>query len=171
MLPILADKILSHEAAQQRCREWRAQGQRIVFTNGVFDILHLGHVTYLAETAAKGDRLLVGLNDDASVRSLAKGEERPLNDEQSRAAVLAALASVDAVVIFSESTPLSLINSLMPDVLVKGGDYDAEETDRSAKTYIVGAEEVRENGGLVEVITFVDGYSTTSLVNKIRNGR
>jgi len=168
MLPTLANKILSRSAAETRCEEWRKNGEQIVFTNGVFDLLHLGHVTYLAETAALGDRLILGLNDDASVRSLAKGEERPLNDEQSRAGVLAALASIDAVVIFSESTPLDLITTLSPDILVKGGDYDPESTDEASKKYIVGSKEVIASGGQVQVIDFVKGYSTTNVVNKIK---
>lgn len=166
----LADKILSRDAAQEQIEKWRENGDRIAFTNGVFDILHVGHVSYLAETASHADRLVVGLNDDASVRSLAKGEERPLNDQRSRAGVLAALESVDAVVIFSENTPYDLIQILAPDVLVKGGDYDATCTDKSHKDYIVGSDIVKENGGDVRVIQFVTGYSTTTLVNKIKHG-
>jgi rfaE bifunctional protein nucleotidyltransferase chain/domain len=166
----LTDKIHDQLTLESQLKEWRADSKKIVFTNGVFDILHAGHVSYLAEAAALGDILVLGLNNDASVRSLQKGEERPLNDEQSRAAVLAGLQSVDAVLIFSDSTPLELIKWIKPDVLIKGGDYDVEQMDGAQKDYIVGSKEVKESGGEVRVISFLDGYSTTSLVNKIKHG-
>lgn len=141
---------------------WRMKGDRIVFTNGCFDILHRGHVEYLQEAAALGDRLIIGLNSDASVRRLGKAGDRPLNDQDSRAKVLSALRLVDAVVIFDQDTPLDLIKAIGPDVLVKGGDWKAEQ--------IVGAEVVLAKGGEVRSLKLVDGYSTTALVEKIRHG-
>jgi len=142
---------------------WRLKSDRIVFTNGCFDILHRGHVEYLQEAAALGDRLVVGVNSDASVRRLGKGEDRPLNDQDSRAKVLAALRCVDAVVIFEEDTPLELITALQPDVVAKGGDWKPEQ--------IVGADLVKARGGEVRSLKLVDGFSTTALVERIRNGR
>lgn len=144
------------------CNIWRLKGDRIVFTNGCFDILHRGHVEYLQEAAALGDRLVVGVNSDASVRRQGKGPDRPLNDEQSRAKVLAALRGVDAVVLFDDDTPLSLIQAITPDVLVKGGDW--------AEDRIVGAEAVKAAGGEVRSLKLVEGFSTTSLVERIRRG-
>lgn len=141
---------------------WRMKGDRIVFTNGCFDILHRGHVEYLQEAAALGDRLVIGLNSDASVRRQGKGPDRPLNDEQSRAKVLAALRLVDAVIIFEEDTPLELIKAIVPDVLVKGGDWSEDR--------IVGADVVKAGGGEVRSLKLVDGFSTTSLVERIRRG-
>ncbi len=137
---------------------WRAEGLRVVFTNGVFDLLHPGHMTYLAQARMFGDRLVVGLNSDASVKRL-KGDSRPLQAEEDRAFNLAALRSVDLVVPFSEDTPLDLINLLHPEVLVKGGDYTLAT--------IVGAKEVVGWGGQVEVLSFVQGKSTTSLIEKM----
>lgn len=144
------------------CNIWRMKGDRIVFTNGCFDILHRGHVEYLQEAAALGDRLVIGVNSDASVKRQGKGPERPLNDQDSRAKVLAALRLVDAVVIFEEDTPLVLIEAIVPDVLVKGGDWSEDR--------IVGADVVRKNGGDVRSLRLVDGFSTTALVEKIRRG-
>ena len=146
----------------------KSEGKRIVFTNGVFDILHLGHVTYLEEAAELGDFLIVGINDDASVKRLNKGPERPINDEEARAGVVAALRVVDAVVVFGEDTPLELIQLIEPDVLVKGGDYDAAERDPRKSKYIVGSNETLERGGEVIAIPVVEGYSTTSIVQKMR---
>ena len=131
-----------------------------MFTNGVFDLLHPGHIDLLTAARAAGDALIVGVNSDASVRRLGKGPERPIRPERDRAYVLAALAAVDAVVIFDEDTPLELVRALEPDVLVKGGDY-REET-------IVGAKEVRARGGNVVVIPLRDGQSTTSIVERLR---
>lgn len=141
---------------------WRLRGDRIVFTNGCFDILHRGHVQYLNEAAALGHRLVIGLNSDASVKRLGKAPDRPLNDQESRAAVLAGLRCVDAVVIFDEDTPLDLITALQPDVLVKGGDWKPEQ--------IVGSKVVLANGGQVHSLAFVNGFSTTALVEKIKHG-
>ena len=148
--------------------QWKKDGKKIVFTNGVFDILHVGHVTYLQQAKSLGDVLIVGLNDDDSVRKLNKGPERPINDEQSRKKVLEALRAVDGVVIFKEETPLELIQHIQPDVLVKGGDYDPDQTDSAHKQYMVGSKEVRSWGGSVQVIDFVPGFSTTSVVNKLK---
>lgn len=153
---------------EQAMAEVRAEGKRIVFTNGVFDILHLGHVTYLEEAAELGDFLIVGINDDDSVRRLNKGPERPINDEEARAGVVSALRSVDAVVVFGEDTPLELIELIRPDVVVKGGDYDAAERDPRSSKYIVGSNETLERGGEVFAIPLVQGYSTTSIVKKMK---
>ena len=135
------------------------KGKKIVFTNGCFDILHKGHVTYLSEAKKLGDLLIVGLNSDASVKRL-KGNERPINNEDDRKFVLSQLKSVDFVEIFNEDTPLSLIMKIMPKILVKGGDWKIDQ--------IVGGKEVIENGGDVFSLNFVDGYSTTSIINKIQ---
>lgn len=156
-------RILDLVSVQRLCNIWRMKGDRIVFTNGCFDILHRGHVEYLQEAAALGDRLVIGLNSDASVKRQNKGPERPLNDELSRAKVLAALRLVDAVVIFDQDTPLELIQAIGPDVLVKGGDWPEDK--------IVGADLVKARGGSVHSLKLVDGFSTTGLVEKIRNGR
>ena len=137
----------------------RREGFRVAFTNGCFDILHPGHVTYLEKARALGDLLVVGLNSDRSVRSLGKGSERPICTETERAAVLSALRSVDFVVIFDEPTPLALIEAIRPDVLVKGGDWAVEA--------IVGREVVEEVGGRVVTIPFVEGKSTTGIVERI----
>ncbi len=133
----------------------------VVFTNGVFDVLHRGHVTYLAQARELGASLVVALNTDASARRLGKGPGRPLNNEQDRAAVMAALASVSLVTWFDEDTPVALISELKPDVLVKGGDYDMRKLPET--------QVVESYGGKVLVIPFVDGYSTTALVKKIRS--
>lgn len=133
--------------------------QRVVFTNGCFDILHRGHITYLAQARQMGDLLVVGLNSDASVRRL-KGPERPVNDEQSRALLLAALEMVDYVVLFEEDTPYNLILKVKPDLLVKGGDYDIDN--------IVGADFVRQRGGEVRTIPFVQGFSSSSIIDHLK---
>ncbi len=138
----------------------RSAGGRVVFTNGVFDILHAGHVTYLAEARALGDVLVLGLNTDASVRRL-KGPERPINNENDRATVVAALRAVDHVVLFDDDTPIRVITALLPDVLVKGGDYTRDT--------IVGADEVEANGGRVVTIPLLEGRSTTNIINRARS--
>lgn len=142
-----------------------------MFTNGVFDILHLGHVSYLEEARKLGDFLVVGINDDASVRLLNKGPERPIHDERARAEVLASLRCVDATIIFSENTPATIIEAIQPNVLVKGGDYDADETNETSKKYIVGSKETRQRGGKVICIPLVAGYSTTIAVQKINENK
>ncbi|MGI4834473.1 MAG: D-glycero-beta-D-manno-heptose 1-phosphate adenylyltransferase [Janthinobacterium lividum] len=153
-----ADKILAPKQLPAALAAWRAAGEKVVFTNGCFDLLHLGHVDYLEKARALGDRLVVGLNTDASVSALKPG--RPLQDETSRARILAALAFVDAVVLFGDDTPLRLIEAVQPDVLVKGDDYAIEG--------IVGHETVLNKGGQVLTVPLVKGYSTSALVAKAR---
>ncbi len=136
------------------------RGKKIVFTNGCFDILHRGHVTYLAEARKLGDLLVIGLNSDGSVKRL-KGPERPINNENDRRFVISQLKSVDFVEVFTEDTPLNLILTVRPDVLVKGGDWKIEQ--------IVGGKEVQSMGGQVFSLNFVDGYSTTNLIDKIQH--
>jgi rfaE bifunctional protein nucleotidyltransferase chain/domain len=148
---------------------WREQGESIVFTNGVFDILHAGHVTYLKGARELGSRLIVGVNADASVRMLEKGPNRPINDEASRKLVLEALRSVDVAVVFSSQTPMDLIAQIRPNVLVKGGDYDPQVESENDKRYIVGSREVLEYGGKVTVIPFLEGHSTTAIIEKSRS--
>lgn len=150
-------KIVAQEFFVQN--EERLHQQKIVFTNGCFDILHRGHATYLAQARQMGDLLVVGLNSDASVRRL-KGPERPVNDEQSRALLLAALEMVDYVVLFEEDTPYNLILKVKPDLLVKGGDYDIDN--------IVGADFVRQRGGEVRTIPFVQGFSSSSIIDHLK---
>jgi len=149
----------------------RAAGKKIVFTNGCFDILHRGHLTYLAQTADLGNLVIVGLNTDASVKRQGKDINRPINDEQSRAFILAGLSVVDYIVLFDEDTPFNLIQEILPDVLVKGGDYDAEEADKNSKKYIVGADIVLNNGGTICTIPLVQGFSTTNIVKTIQKGK
>lgn len=158
LLSRLEAKIKSWDDARRFCQQAALKSKRIVFTNGCFDIVHAGHVQVLAAAAAQGDVLVVGLNRDASVRRL-KGAGRPLQDEDSRALVLAALAVVDVVVLFDEDTPLELIRTLQPNVLVKGGDYAVAD--------IVGAEEVLAGGGEVVVVPLRDGYSTSNIVARM----
>jgi rfaE bifunctional protein nucleotidyltransferase chain/domain len=157
---ILLDKIQDVNSLRQRLQSWQHKGERVVFTNGVFDLIHIGHLTYLAKAAGLGNKLIVGLNADSSVKRI-KGENRPVNDQNSRAALLASLFFVDAVVIFNEDDPLHLITKLKPDILVKGADYSVDS--------IVGAKEIMANGGEVKTIDFVSGYSSTSIIEKIRN--
>ena len=154
------------EKLLQQIKDWREAGETIVFTNGVFDILHVGHVTYLEQAAALGNKLIVGVNSDASVRSLNKGPERPINPEWARVRVLEALRCVDAAVVFIDHTPLNLILSIQPNILVKGGDYNPEETDESNKTYMVGSKEVKASGGKAVAIALVEGFSTTNILSK-----
>ena len=159
--PLFLSKLTSRQDAVQRVAALRAQGP-VVFTNGVFDVLHRGHASYLAQARSLGGSLVVALNSDASARRLGKGPDRPLNNELDRAALMAALESVSLVTWFDEDTPLELISELRPDILVKGGDYDMS---RLAETQVVLA-----YGGRAQAIPFVDGYSTTALVQKIRQG-
>ena len=137
----------------------KTMGKTVVFTNGVFDLLHEGHIASLSQAAAEGDYLVVAVNGDQSVKRL-KGDSRPLNNENSRALVLASLLMTDAVIIFHEDTPLELIKALLPDVLVKGGDYTVEQ--------IAGAKEVMANGGMVVINPILEGFSTTGTIQKIR---
>ena len=154
---MLLDDIIAKITTVEQWAVQRPKG-RIVFTNGCFDILHRGHAVYLAQARSLGDALVVGLNTDASVRRL-KGPERPLNAQADRAFLLASLACVDAVILFDDDTPERLIHQVVPDVLVKGGDYTIDK--------IVGADFVMQNGGLVTTIPFVDGYSTTNIIQKM----
>ena len=151
--------IISRETIGEICNELRVTNKQIVFTNGCFDILHAGHVTYLESAKRLGDILIIGLNSDGSVKRL-KGKSRPVNSEHDRAIVLGALKAVDFVVYFEEDTPLELIKIVKPDFLVKGGDYKIEN--------IVGADVVQDKGGEVFVIPFVEGKSTTNIINKMR---
>lgn len=141
---------------------------RIVFTNGCFDILHKGHVEYLNAAADFGDMLIVGINSDDSVRRQNKGPDRPVNAFDARSVVLASLACISYVVEFNEDTPIDLIRRIQPDVLVKGGDYDPQETDPDSKKYIVGREVVLARNGEVKIINLVDGFSTTSIIQKLK---
>lgn len=152
--------VLSRDEAVAWVQRLRTRGFKIVFTNGVFDLLHPGHVRYLREAREQGDALVVGINSDASARTLAKGPDRPITPQDERAEVLAALAAVDAVVIFDEPTPHEIVTALQPDVLVKGADW--------APGTIVGAEVVEARGGNVVRIAVAEGYSTTRLIDAIR---
>ena len=147
--------------------KWKNQGLNICFTNGCFDILHLGHVSYLSSAAELSDILVVGVNSDRSVRALEKAPNRPVNKESQRALIVASLESVDAVVVFDEDTPLELISKIMPNVLVKGGDYDPHQEKSDHPKYIVGRKEVIDNGGEVKTIELVEGFSTTGIINKM----
>ena len=151
------DKILDDNSLEERLKLWRKEGKTIVFSNGCFDILHRGHVEYLSKAADLGDKLIIGLNTDDSVKRL-KGPSRPVNDEKARAVVLAGLEFVDAVVFFEEDTPYNLIKDVQPDILVKGNDYKAED--------IVGYDIVTAKGGKVETIELVNGFSTTKILEK-----
>ena len=153
-----AEKILDRQQLAARIADWRASGETIVFTNGCFDILHVGHITLLEECRKFGTKLVLGLNADASVCRL-KGPTRPIVSENERARVMAALAAVDAVVLFTEDTPLELIREIRPDVLVKGGDYTIET--------VVGHEVVLAAGGRVQIVPTVEGFSTTNIVRKL----
>lgn len=168
-LTYLQSKIIPLDEAKRRVAMWQMKGDKIIFTNGCFDILHKGHVTYLAEAAELGDRLIVALNTDASVKDQGKGDDRPVNNEDARATVLAALGFVDLIVFFNDQTPIEVISELLPDILVKGADYDPNETDPTSKRYIVGSNIVRKNGGDVIAIELVEGFSTTSIISRLRN--
>jgi len=137
----------------------KAERKKIVFTNGCFDLLHVGHIRYLAQAKKLGDFLIIGLNSDSSVKEL-KGEDRPINSFEDRASLLSAIESVDLVVMFEEQTPENLIKDIVPDILVKGGDYNIED--------IVGYQTVMQNGGQVKTLSFYDGYSSTNYINKIK---
>jgi D-beta-D-heptose 7-phosphate kinase/D-beta-D-heptose 1-phosphate adenosyltransferase len=153
-------KIFNHNELNHQVQRWRLQDKKIVFTNGVFDILHEGHIASLSEAASYGHVLIVAVNSDASVKRL-KGESRPINNENSRALLLASLLMTDAIILFEEDTPLNLITPLLPDVLVKGGDYTMEQ--------IVGAKEVMANGGEVKIVPILEGFSTTGIIQKMKD--
>ncbi len=154
-----ARKIKTFQEASAQVKGWQHEGHHVVFTNGCFDIIHLGHVDYLEKARMLGDKLVIGLNSDDSV-SRFKGPERPLQDQTSRARILASMQFVDLIVFFNEDTPLNLISEIKPNILVKGSDYLAGN--------IVGADVVKKNGGVVKTIDFVPGYSTTRIVEKIK---
>jgi D-glycero-beta-D-manno-heptose 1-phosphate adenylyltransferase len=153
-------KIFTMDALQHQLKRWRLQNKKIVFTNGVFDILHEGHIASLTDAASNGHILIVGVNADASVKRL-KGDSRPVNNENSRALLLAALVITDAIIIFEEDTPYNLITAIMPDVLVKGGDYTIDT--------IVGAKEVIANGGQVIIAPILEGFSTTGIIERMKS--
>jgi D-glycero-beta-D-manno-heptose 1-phosphate adenylyltransferase len=155
-LEVTNNKILDLKTLENRLAMWRLFKHKIVFTNGCFDILHRGHIEYLSQARDRGDILIIGLNSDTSVKNI-KGEGRPVQDETSRAQILASLRFVEAVVLFNEDTPYDLIKVVQPDVLVKGGDYD--------ESTIVGADIVKANGGEVVVIPLVEGYSSSKILN------
>lgn len=150
---------MGREALARLCAGWKVKGQKVVFTNGCFDILHPGHIQLLLQAAEMGDKLVLGLNTDASVKRL-KGEGRPVNDEQARALIMAAQLYVDAVTLFDEDTPLELIQTIHPDVIVKGGDYTPET--------VVGNDFVTSYGGQVVIVPTVEGFSTTSIINRMK---
>ena len=152
-------KIFTIATLQAQLKRWRLQNNKIVFTNGVFDILHEGHIASLSEAATHGSILIVGVNADASVKRL-KGQSRPVNNQNSRALLLASLIVTDAVIIFEEDTPYDLITTILPDVLVKGGDYTLDT--------IVGAKEVINNGGQVIIAPILQGFSTTAIIEKMK---
>jgi len=158
----LHGKIVSVDEALVRLADWRSSGDRVVFTNGCFDLIHRGHIDYLSRAASLGTRLVIGLNSDSSVRRL-KGDRRPWQDELSRAMIMAAMFFVDLVVLFEEDTPLQLIGKLMPDVLVKGSDYRAGD--------IVGYDIVTGNGGEVVTVSYLEGFSTTDIERRIQQNR
>ena len=140
--------------------KWKESGQKIVFTNGCFDILHSGHIKYLSEAADFGNKLIIGLNSDASVKRL-KGENRPVKSQECRADILASMSGVDMVIIFDEDTPMALIEEILPDILVKGGDWKPDQ--------IVGSDIVMKNGGQVKSLTFLEGFSSSRIIDKIKN--
>jgi len=157
-LDLLLSKIFTRDKISRQCAAWRLKEKKIVFTNGCFDLLHLGHIEYMAKAADLGGAFIVGLNSDVSVRKI-KGDQRPINDEHSRAMVLAAISFVDAVVLFDEETPYELIKVVQPDILVKGKDYKIEE--------IAGYDIVMANGGEIITIDLTEGYSTTKIEERI----
>jgi len=159
----IRNKFVRSDKIAALAKEWKNDGEIVVFTNGCFDLLHLGHIEYLAQAADLGSKFIIGLNSDQSVKTLGKGELRPIKDQKTRGAILAALEFVSAVVIFNEETPYQLIASILPNILVKGGDWETNS--------IVGASIVTKNGGQVKSIPFIDGYSTTNYVEKIQNGK
>lgn len=160
ILEKIQQKILTNKSLQNKISEWKANKEVIVFTNGCFDILHPGHITYLAKAAELGTKIIIGINTDNSVKRI-KGNNRPILDEDSRALLLASISFIDAVVFFDEDTPIKLIEKIIPNILVKGKDYKAED--------IVGYDVVTKNGGKVETIDLVEGYSTTMIEKKIIN--
>ncbi|MEJ7692560.1 D-glycero-beta-D-manno-heptose 1-phosphate adenylyltransferase [Daejeonella sp.] len=156
----IQEKIFNQEELKSRLNVWRLLDKKIVFTNGCFDLVHLGHIDYLAKAADLGDKLIIGLNSDKSTSDI-KGPNRPLTDEKSRSFMLASMSFVDAVILFDEETPIELIRLVNPDVLVKGADYTIDQ--------IVGSDIVIQNGGSVQTLEYLPGYSTTLIEQKIRS--
>jgi rfaE bifunctional protein nucleotidyltransferase chain/domain len=163
----IRQRVKDKETLMRKVANWKLKDMTVVFTNGCFDILHPGHVDYLTRASALGDRMIVAVNSDASVKRL-KGSNRPVNTENDRAFVVAGLHYVNAVILFDEDTPAELIRDLQPDVLVKGADYDAQEMDPSSPTFIAGSEYVRAAGGRVETIPLLEGYSTSRMIDKLK---
>jgi len=159
-LAVISNKILDKQSLSLKLSDWKKTKSTIVFTNGVFDLLHLGHIDYLSKAKDNGDVLVIGVNSDKSAKRLEKGTNRPITDEKSRSMIIAALEFVNAVVLFDEDTPLALIKIIQPDVLVKGSDYKAED--------IVGYDVVMAKGGVIKTIEFLPGYSTTLIENRIK---
>ncbi len=159
-IEVIKNKIVDKEQLKWILNRWKFKGEKVVFTNGCFDILHLGHVDYLSKASDLGTKLIVGVNTDQSVKKLGKGENRPIQDENSRASIIASLHFVSKVILFEEDTPLEIIQLINPSVLVKGSDYTIEN--------IVGHEVVLDNGGEVKTIDFLEGYSTSKIVEKAR---
>ncbi|MEA3504871.1 MAG: D-glycero-beta-D-manno-heptose 1-phosphate adenylyltransferase [Bacteroidota bacterium] len=158
-LDIIKSKIVTKEEIKPLLAQWNFKGNKIVFTNGCFDIIHQGHIDYLSKAKDLGDKLVIGLNSDNSISRI-KGDSRPIVDEVSRATLLAALNFTDAIILFDEDTPYELIKSLQPDILVKGADYQPED--------IIGADVVLAKGGTIETIEFLEGHSTSKIIEKIR---
>jgi len=158
----ISKKILDKKSLSLKLDDWNQSGKKVVFTNGVFDLLHLGHVDYLGKAKNYGDILIVGVNSDVSAKRLEKGTNRPITDEKSRSTIIAAMQFVDAVILFDEDTPLQLIKNIQPDVLVKGSDYKPED--------IVGYDVVMAKGGSIKTIEFLPGYSTTVIEKRIKGG-
>jgi rfaE bifunctional protein nucleotidyltransferase chain/domain len=167
-LEVISSKIFTREALVKPMIVWRFFGKKVVFTNGCFDIIHRGHIDYLAKASDLGGALVVAINSDASVKRQGKGTSRPLQDEQTRAMILASLHFVNAVVIFDEDTPENLIEYLSPEILVKGADYDANETNPQSKKFIVGSTQVKARGGEVNTLEYLEGFSTTAIEEKIK---
>lgn len=157
----ISAKITDLKSIEKISKDWASEKKKIVFTNGVFDILHLGHIDYLSKAKDCGDILVIGINSDKSAKQLGKGNSRPITDEKSRSMIIAALQFVDAVVLFNDTTPYELIKAIQPDILVKGADYKPEN--------IVGYDIVMAKGGDVKTIEFLPGYSTTNIEKKIKN--
>ena len=167
-LEVIKAKIYTIELLLPPINVWRFKGDKVVFTNGCFDIIHRGHIDYLAKASDLGGKLIVAINSDASVKRQGKSTSRPLQDEETRAMIMASLHFVSAVIIFDEDTPENLIKIINPDVLVKGADYDANETSKQSKKYIVGSDIVKANAGEVKSIEFLEGFSTSAIEAKIK---
>lgn len=167
-LDIIKSKISTKEELLRKIAIWKFQNKKIVVTNGCFDLLHQGHIDYLSKAADAGSILIVGINSDNSVKRLGKGINRPIQDESSRALIIASLHFVTAVILFDEDTPYQLIQVIQPDVLVKGADYDSNETNPQNKKYIVGSDILKANGGKIQTIEYLEGFSTTNIERKIK---